>query len=1765
MTNFKRNDSNATATLTSSLTPRGSIVPRSSSPTPSDLSGTSREAIGSRSPGPTSTNHGKRSLLDKIRRKEKADKPGQDSLQDMPASSLSLQNSIKAGKPPTSDPTPAGQKKKNSIVNPIMSGKEKHPGKDGPRKDHMPRMPFMTKRVYSSEQPLGKDPNDIRADNVGNDAIWKLDTDLTHMEGIIHSQPPMSPSGGGEIFTGLSNEDSQDSSEAKPVETAWDAPDSWAVKRVGDENMGRLRLLDEDGGIPKDEDVGPPYCVRVFRLDSTFAVLSLPLNSTVSDIIAVLGKKTFLQDDLDNYQIVMRKHDTSRQLEPQERPVLIQKRLLEQAGYTDTDHIEDVGREDNSYLCRFTFLPAKMTGYASLEKDPGFNKMQKFSHIDLQGRNLITIPITLYQKATEIISLNLSRNLSLDVPKDFVQACTNLREIKYTSNDAWRLPQSLSLATRLTMLDISNNRLEQLEHAQLNKLQSLQGLRLSNNRLTSLPKYFGQYRSLRSLNLSSNSLSEFPDFLCEIRTLVDLDISFNSISNLPKIGQLTTLERIWATNNKLTGSFSDSIGDLVNLREIDIRFNAITSIDVLATLPNLEFLTVGHNSISAFEGKFAKLRVLKMNHNPVTRFGLTTSVPSLSVLSLASAKLSQLPDDLFQKISGLTQLVLDKNHFSSISNQVGRLSKLEHLSVARNNLDELPPEIGRLAEMKYLDVRENNLRKLPQELWFSRRLETLNVSSNCLDSFPKPPSPANNTYSDGSSADGSTPVQTPGLLSPDFDELGRLEDFAARRPSQTSSYLSYGSSPANSQRKGSVTSIYNAAGRKHSVTSKNNQDGTITPVSRKDSSLSNRYVTTFAGSLRYLYLADNRLTDDVFDELALMSDLRILNLSYNLMYDMPPRTLRRWQQLTELYLSGNDLSSLPAEDLEEVSLLKVLHINGNKFQVLPAELGKVAKLAILDVGNNLLKYNVSNWPYDWNWNWNHNLKYLNLSGNKRLEIKPSGSYHHASGAREGKDLTDFTSLVNLRVLGLMDVTMMVPSVPEQTEDRRVRTSGSSVGSMAYGMADTLGRNEHLSTMDMVIPKFRSNDDETVVGMFDGQALSSGGSKVAKYLYENFKHRFADELDRLMTEETPVDALRRTYVGLNKDLASKAMETFDKNQHANQTAHRGSIASTELGEDDVKSGSVATVLFLKEMELFVSNVGDAQALLIQSDSNYKILTRKHDPAETSERARIREAGGFVSRQGRLNDVLEVSRAFGYIQMSPSVISAPHIRQVTLCESDEMILLASGELWDFLTPDFAVDVARQERGDLMRAAQKLRDLAIAFGATGKIMVMIIGVNDLRSRQRARFRTHSMSMGPSGVPDEYFPRTSKGNRKRDAVADSKLARLDQEVEAPTGDVTLVFTDIKNSTLLWETYPIAMRSSIKLHNDVMRRQLRIIGGYEVKTEGDAFMVAFSTVTAALLWCFTAQSQLLEVPWPQEILNSVNGQEVCDADGNIIFRGLSVRMGVHWGQPVWERDPVTKRMDYFGPMVNRAARISSVADGGQITVSTDFIAEIQRLLETHIESDRNGSTGSEETLNDDLLSMNIRRELRALSSQGFEVKDLGERRLKGLENPEYIYLMYPHSLAGRILIQQQRLGTVDDVKDEDTAATKSKDSQVTIDTDDVWGLWNISLRLEMICSALESPGRNELKAPETALLERMKNRGGEITDRFLMNFVEHQISRIESCITTLALRNLVKPFTRHGMLQNACPMDEIFGALTSQLQELQIYRETNDINMAPS
>ena len=1672
----------------------------------------STTADGQASPG----HHHKRRFLGRLTRGRHREKDDISDLKKLPTSTQSLQT-----RPPRQEfSSVEGQLPPGSQASHVPPGPEWPTTPDirdayGLRPNYARGATFNNKFPFSSKKPRTIRQHDDIDENIGptdrqdGGTMFHLDTNLNDMEGILSRPLPLTP-----MDADFLNDIDVDKLPIQPTDPsgAWNAPDSWAVRR-GDNGSTHVPEADDIGSPPRPEEKMTNYCIRVFRADGTFATLQMALDATVSDLVSQIVKKSYvIIDGIENYHIVLKKHDLIRVLTPVERPLLMQKRLLQQVGYEDRDRIEDIGREDNSYLCRFMFLSARESDFHAVTHDVGFGRMQKYSHIDMSGRNLITIPVPLYSKASEIISLNLSRNLSLDVPRDFIQACVNLRDIKYNNNEARKLPPSLSRASKLTYLDVSNNRLEQLEHAELGCLTGLLKLNLANNRLNQLPGYFDAFSVLRTLNISSNFLEKFPAFLCDLESVVDLDLSFNLISVIPdNIGKLRNLEKFVITNNRLSGTFPDSFRSLSSLRELDIKYNTIGNIDVIAQLPKLEILTADHNSISQFVGTFERIRSLKLNSNPITKFDIRAPVPTLKLLNLSSAQLASI-DDSFNQMMSLERLVLDRNYFVSLPKEIGNLRKLEHFSIAHNSVGELPPEIGCLSELRVLDVRGNNIRKLPMELWWANKLETLNASSNVLDNFPKAASRAPQAPGESGSTNNSTNNKLSGTtrgLSP-MPSVEELNGDASRRPSQASStLLSVGPSPVpgGADRKGSMVSLYGKGGRKTSVVSRSTQ-GSITPMAsafRKDSGLSTLLTNTFAGSLRNLYIADNQLDDDVFEQITLLPELRVLNLSYNELTDMPQRSIKSWPQLVELYLSGNELTNIPADDLEDYSLLQTLHINNNKFTNLPADISRARRLTVLDCGSNSLKYNIANVPYDWNWNLNPNLRYLNLSGNRRLEIKQS--YPNVV-AQNREQYTDFNRLLNLRVLGLIDVTLTQPSIPDQSEDRRVRTSSSLAGYMPYGMADTLGKNEHLSTIDLVVPRFNSSDSETLLGLFDGQALSSGGSKIAKYLHENFGHIFAQELRELKPRlgEVPEDALRRAFLSLNKDLVTAAIQHTEERSIM---AHRGSQAPVILSKEDLNSGGVATIIYIQEQELYVANVGDVQAMLIQTDSQYKMLTKKHDPADPHERSRIRDAGGWVSRNGRLNDLLDISRAFGYVDLMPSVQAAPHIKHHTIGDQDEAILIATKEVWEYLTPELVVDVYRSVRGDLMRATQKIRDLAMAYGATNKIMVMMLSVADLK-RRRERSRMHrgqSMSWFNFPQDDTGMPISTRRGRKAkaDGPLDSTLQRLEAEVPAPTGMIAIVFTDIKNSTQLWETYPEAMRSAIKLHNEVMRRQLRRIGGFEVKTEGDAFMVSFPTATSALLWCFAVQIQLLTINWPSEMLNSVNCQPTFDRDNKLIFRGLSVRMGIHWGEPLAEPDPVTRRMDYYGPMVNKASRISACADGGQITVSSDFIMEIQRCLETYQET----VPPTEDSFDEDSFAKSIRNDLRSLSSQGFEVKDMGEKKLKGLENPEYIYSLYPHALAGRV--DQHNLH--ERATSGGKPAMLSPDSQLSIDPEDIWALWKVALRLEMLCSTLEDISGGGLQSPETELMERMRMRGGEMSEHFLIKFMEHQVSRIEVCL----------------------------------------------------
>ena len=131
-----------------------------------------------------------------------------------------------------------------------------------------------------------------------------------------------------------------------------------------------------------------------------------------------------------------------------------------------------------------------------------------------------------------------------------------------------------------------------------------------------------------------------------------------------------------------------------------------------------------------------------------------------------------------------------------------------------------------------------------------------------------------------------------------------------------------------------------------------------------------------------------------------------------------------------------------------------------------------------------------------------------------------------------------------------------------------------------------------------------------------------------------------------------------------------------------------------------------------------------------------------------------------------------------------------------------------------------------------------------------------------------------------------------------------------SPSGLVTFLLTDVEGSTGLWERDEAGMDDALARHDNVMRGVIEAHGGHVFSTAGDSFAVAFATPMAAVEAAVDAQRSL----------------------GRLV--GLRVRMGIHMGE-AHERDG-----DFFGPVVNRTARIMAPAHGGQVLLSTP-VAEL--------------------------------------------------------------------------------------------------------------------------------------------------------------------------------------------------------------------------------
>ena len=177
------------------------------------------------------------------------------------------------------------------------------------------------------------------------------------------------------------------------------------------------------------------------------------------------------------------------------------------------------------------------------------------------------------------------------------------------------------------------------------------------------------------------------------------------------------------------------------------------------------------------------------------------------------------------------------------------------------------------------------------------------------------------------------------------------------------------------------------------------------------------------------------------------------------------------------------------------------------------------------------------------------------------------------------------------------------------------------------------------------------------------------------------------------------------------------------------------------------------------------------------------------------------------------------------------------------------------------------------------------------------------------------------------------------------SKRADYDASmVSLPAGTVTFVFTDIEGSTALVKSLGDRYGELLTQHRRLVRDTFGASGGVEIDTQGDAFFFAFPRAREAVAAAVEVQRAHASAEWP---------------DG----ARVRMRIGLHTGEPAIGDE------GYHGLDVVRAARICAVAHGGAVAVSESTRALVGSSL-----------------------------------PEGVSVFPLGERHLKGLDDPERVY-----------------------------------------------------------------------------------------------------------------------------------------------------------------
>ncbi|XP_056356822.1 PH domain leucine-rich repeat-containing protein phosphatase 2 isoform X2 [Oenanthe melanoleuca] len=743
---------------------------------------------------------------------------------------------------------------------------------------------------------------------------------------------------------------------------------------------------------------------------------------------------------------------------------------------------------------------------------------------------------------------------------------------------------------------------------------------------------------------------------------------------------------------------------------------------------------------------------LNLRHN----FMRTSGAGSLDSL----CRLGEFPVSLCE-ISTLTELNISCNGLHYLPSQIGKLLNLQTFWLDGNFLTSLPEEMGNLQQLSCLGLSFNNFCELPAICEKLVTLDKLALAGNLLETLDLTvlnrmnhiksvdlrlnnlKRAASDTL-EGNKSVAYMDLRDNQMTDLDLSSLVSLEQLHCERNKLrelTLSGFSLRALYANSNCLTAVN-IYPVPGLLTCLELSHNQlqcvpDWACEAKKLEVLDLSYNLLLELPSrilrslSLRKLMVGHNRLQR--LPPLLEHIPLEVLDLQHNLLTKLPETLFVKALNLRYLNASANSLESLPSACMgeESLSMLQLLYLTNNNLtdQCIPVLVGH-PNLRILHLANN----NLLTFPASKLSKLEH-LEELNLSGNKLKTIPTTVAnckLLHTLIAHSN-EISIFPEILHLPCIQFVDLScnelteILIPeALPGALQE--LDLSGNANLVLEHKTLDIFS---HITTLKIDAKPSLTADSALTSAFWSHGVAEMAGQRNKLCVSSLALGSFAEGVEAVygMFDGDKNEELPRLLQCTMADVLLEEVQQSDTMFMSNTFL----VSHRKLGMAGQKLGSSAVLCYIRNevadpasnFSLTVANVGTCQAVLCRSGKALP-LSKVFSLEQCSEEAsRVKEQKAIITEDNKVNGVTCCTRMLGCTYLHPWILPKPHVNSIPLTVQDELLLLGNKALWEHLSYTEAVSAVRHLH-DPLAAAKKLCTLAQSYGCQDNVGAMVVCLN-------------------------------------------------------------------------------------------------------------------------------------------------------------------------------------------------------------------------------------------------------------------------------------------------------------------------------------------------------------------------------------------------------------------------------------------------------